>query len=137
MRLFVAALLCVAAFAQVKPLPPPGVAIPDADRAALTTRLEQLREKFAAQPDLVVRWKAVDWALRYNGFFKPEEVVKAKAILDEKFGEPGLFVHGYQSDIDDSVQPYGIVLPPSYSRNAKESGGSMSGFMAAAIRRPS
>lgn len=118
MRLFVAA-LCVAAFAQVKPLPPPGVAIPDADRAALIAHLEQLREKFTTQPDLAVRWKAVDWALRYNGFFKPEEVAKAKAILDEKFGEPGLFVHGYKSDIDDSVQPYGIVLPPSYSRNAK------------------
>lgn len=119
MRFSLPIILCATAFAQPKPLPPPGVAIPEADRAALTARLAELKEKFAANPDLAVRWKAVDWALRYNEFFKPEEVAKAKAILDEKFGQPNLLVHGFRSDIDDSIQPYGLILPDFYSPNVK------------------
>lgn len=107
-------------FAQpAKRIPPPGVEIAAQERSALRTMLDERRERWQANPDLAARWKAVDWALHYNEFFKVEETAKARAILDEKFGDAGLVVHGYRSEIDDSVQPYGIVLPESYSRSAK------------------
>ncbi|MDX2180223.1 MAG: prolyl oligopeptidase family serine peptidase [Bryobacteraceae bacterium] len=116
---FAAILLCAAAFAQVKTIPPPGIAIPDAARAELTALLAEKRARFHTSPDLQVRWKAVDWALRYNEFFKLEEIEKAKQLLDERFGQPGLIVHGFKSEIDDSVQPYGLVVPPSWSPHTK------------------
>jgi pimeloyl-ACP methyl ester carboxylesterase len=102
-----------------KRLPPAGIAISPNDRAALESKLSGLREEFLSNPDLAVRWKAVDWALRYNEFFKPEDVAKAHDILDKSFGKAGLSVHGFRSDIDDSLQPYGLVTPPSYSPNAR------------------
>ncbi len=119
MARLLAVLLSLAAFGQIKPFPPAGVAVSGSDRAALKTLLDQKRSKFALHPDLAMRIKAVDWALRYNEFFKPEDVAKARQILDENFGEPGLVVHAYKSRIDDSLQPYGVVLPRSWSKNAR------------------
>ncbi len=66
--------------AAVRPVPPPGIALPDADKAALTKGLGELRAaiddaaKVQAKnprladllPDLEIYHKAVDWALRYN-----------------------------------------------------------------------
>lgn len=111
-----AATLCAQ---QPKRIPPPGIPISAEDRAALEAKLRAVGEEFQANPDLAVRWKAVDWALRYNEFFKPEDVRKAHDLLDRDFGQPGLSVHGFRSDIDDSLQPYGLVTPPSYSPNAR------------------
>jgi pimeloyl-ACP methyl ester carboxylesterase len=111
-----AATLCAQ---QPKRIPPPGITISAEDRAALEARLRAVREEFQSTADLAVRWKAVDWALRYNEFFKPEDVGKAHDLLDRNFGQPGLSVHGFRSDIDDSLQPYGLVTPPSYTPNAR------------------
>ncbi len=119
MRSFFCLLVASTVLAQVKPLPPPGISISDSDRTALTQLVTESRKKLLAHPDLEVRIKAVDWALRYDEFFKPEEVAKAYAILDTQFGEPGLKVHGYRSEIDESIQPYGVVLPVSYSPSSK------------------
>jgi len=116
---FLVFVICGCALAQVKRIPPPGIVISEADRADLTAALTKLKPRFDSSLDLQIRWKAVDWALRYNEFFKPEDVAKARQILDEAFGQAGLIVHGFQSEIDDSVQPYGLVIPPSYSPNAK------------------
>ncbi len=115
-------LLTLSALAQAqKRIPPPGITISDADRAGLSRLLEQVKPQFQQQPDLAVRWKAVDWALRYNEFFRPEDLEKARLLLDPAFGHPNLQVHGFRSDIDDSWQPYGLVLPPSFAPNAKGS----------------
>jgi pimeloyl-ACP methyl ester carboxylesterase len=115
---FVLALAASLAAQPPRRIPPPGIAISAADRAALEAKLAAVREEFSASPDLAVRWKAVDWALRYGEFFKPEDVGKAHDLLDRNFGHPGLSVHGFRSDIDDSLQPYGLVTPPSYTPNA-------------------
>ncbi len=117
--LTLAALSTLGQAPQQKRIPPAGVAIPAPERAQLETLLAQKRAAFEKSPDLAVRVKAVDWALRYNEFFKPEDAGHAREILDEKFGQPGLVVHGFKSEIDDSIQPYGVVLPPSYSPTAK------------------
>ncbi len=114
------AVVSVLAFGQtVKRIPPPGIEISGDDRRELRALLDEKRQAFEASPDLAVRWKAVDWALRYDEFFKPEDVKKARDILDLQFGKPGLSAHGFRSAIDDSVQPYGLVTPASYSPNSR------------------
>lgn len=127
---------------SVRPIPPPGIAVPDADRARLTQGLSKLRtaidEAAKAQakhpmladllPDLEIYHKAVDWALRYNEVHKINELKSADELIAEglqraeafKSGQTpwtkqkGLVVRGYRSKIDGSVQPYGMVIPESY-----------------------
>lgn len=131
---------------NVRPIPPPGVAIPEAARQELTgavTRLgleiEALRKDLAGQPerlallpDLQIFHKAVDWALRYQEFFRTNEVDAARRELQEGFNRAaalrdskpywtearGLVVRGYVSRIDGSVQPYGLVVPEAFDPHA-------------------
>ncbi|MEZ5384649.1 MAG: prolyl oligopeptidase family serine peptidase [Prosthecobacter sp.] len=126
----------------VRPIPPLGVEVPEADRSRLTAGLQKLRaaidEAAKAQaknpqladllPDIEIYHKAVDWALRYNEVHKLGELKAADEIIAEglqraeafKNGESpwiqqkGLVVRGYRSKIDGSVQPYGLVIPESY-----------------------
>ncbi|MGL4553588.1 MAG: prolyl oligopeptidase family serine peptidase, partial [Gemmataceae bacterium] len=128
---------------KVRPVPPKGVAIPDKDRAALTEKLKTLKDALAAlpqalegkqaalldlTPDVAVFARAVEVALGHDEFFAPADVGKAHAALaaglarakDLAAGKPtwpaatGLVVRGYVSKIDGTVQPYGLVVPPSY-----------------------
>ncbi len=129
--------------ADVRPVPPPGVAVPDADRARLTEGLKKLRtaidDAAKAQsknpqladllPDIEIYHKAVDWALRYNEVHKLGELKNADELIAEglqraeqfKTGQApwtkqkGLVVRAYRSKIDGSVQPYGMIIPESYS----------------------
>ena len=131
--------LAAAAWAQApKPLPPAGIEIPAADRAELQAGLDRLHAAIASLhgnplvPDVLIYEKAVRYALEYREFFKPDEIAKAKALLEqgqERAAQlaagrapwttaTGLVVRGYISKIDHSVQPYGLVVPPSYSPDA-------------------
>jgi hypothetical protein len=129
--------------ANVRPIPPPGVEIPAADRDALTkgtVELKQLIEdakKAQAKnpkladllPDVEIFHKSVDWALRYNYFNKAGETKVGYEQLAEgkkraaalKAGDApwtrqkGLVVRAYRSKIDGSIQPYGMVIPESYT----------------------
>lgn len=124
---------------DVRPVPPAGIAVPEAERTALEAELKALRQAIDAAakaqaklphledllPDIEVYHKAVDWALRHNEFFKPEEFKAAHEQLAEGLGraqallkgetpwtkQTGLVVRGYRSKIDGSVQPYGMVVP--------------------------
>ncbi len=136
-------LLAGAVFAaEVKPIPPPGIAIPDADRAALAAEvaalgkeIDALRVALKAQPallallpDVMIFHKSVDWALRYDEFFEPKHLDAARQQLalgrqrakELRDGQPawnsvtGLVVRGYISKIDGSVQPYGLVIPADW-----------------------
>src|SRR6185436_6475708 len=136
-------LLTVAAIAQqppapVKPVPPIGVEVPAADRAELEAGLKRLQaatEKLKTNPllpDVLIYQEAVRYALQYSEFFNANEIPKAKvllqkgeerAILLEEGKAPwttatGLVVRGYVSKLDKSVQPYGLVVPASYSPTA-------------------
>jgi hypothetical protein len=76
---------------NVRPVPPPGVAVPEADKTALTLGLAELRKAIdeAAKsqaknprladllPDLEIYHKGVDWALRFNEVHKPQEIKAA------------------------------------------------------------
>jgi hypothetical protein len=136
------AVMCLAgaALAQpaIKSVPPAGIEISAADRTDLQAGLDILRAATARLhanpllPDVLIYQEAVRYALQYNEFFKADEVAKAKALLQQ--GEEraadlaqnrapwttatGLVVRGYISKIDHSVQPYGLVVPPSYSPTA-------------------
>jgi len=130
---------------KVRRIPPAGVAIPEDARAELTVRAAALRvrldgsaeawkgfpERVQYLPDAEVFWKAVDWALRYDEFFDVKQVEWARAQLSEGeqrlaaltkderpwLAQTGLVVRGYKSKIDHSVQPFGLVVPPSFNAN--------------------
>ena len=134
---------------QVRRVPPPGVAVPDGVRseladgvAKLGADLETLKGELAKKPALLARLpdvqiyhKAVDWALRYDEFFRTNELDAARLqlkIASERVAalragsapwttQTGLVVRGYRSRIDDSVQPYGLVVPASWSTNSPQS----------------
>lgn len=125
---------------KVRPVPPPGGEISEADRAELTLSAQKLRAKLddlAVQtnsanllPDAIIFFNAIDYALRYNEFLTPSnDVPAARKLLADGFkraeelaarkpswtNATGLVVRGYVSKIDGSVQPYGLVIPESFA----------------------
>ncbi|MGV2338791.1 MAG UNVERIFIED_CONTAM: hypothetical protein LVR18_33830 [Planctomycetaceae bacterium] len=78
--------------------------------------------------DIMIFERAVRCALDYNEFFDVKEFDRADELLAEGHrradellaGQPtwpsrrGLVVRGYISRIDQTVQPYGMVIPPTY-----------------------
>lgn len=138
--LFQLVLLGLPLYSQPAPksIPPPGIAVPAAERAALTAelaRVDAAAAKLANHPllpDLLVFREAVRFALQYDEFFKPAEIAAAHQMLrmaEERAAQlaagqapwttaTGLVVRGYVSKIDGSVQPYGLVVPASYSPTA-------------------
>jgi hypothetical protein len=80
-------------------------------------------------PDVEIFHKAVDWALRYNEFYNVKEVATAHALIQGRQSprrppcmmarprgttQTGPVARGYRSKIDGSVQPYGVVVPPTW-----------------------
>ena len=131
-----------------KRLPPAGIAIPDTARTELTAattalaaEISALRTALAAAsnarlltllPDVEIFHKAVDWALRYDEFFSLKEIATARHFLalgreraahlragrTPWLDATGLVVRGYRSNLDDSLQPYGLVVPAGWQRTA-------------------
>ena len=128
-------------------LPPPGIAIADADRAELTAGAADLKQEIdalatslkskpdllALLPDVEVFHKAIDWPLRYNEFYNVKEIATAKKVLaigKERAAQlakgehpwtaqTGQVVRGYRSKVDGSVQPYGVVVPANWKPEDK------------------
>jgi hypothetical protein len=94
-------------------VPPKGVAVPEADRAELQRGLEALAKN--PSPDVAVLHKAIDWALRYDEILDARDIAAAKALLKGDPPKPGLAVHAYRSKIDGSLQPYGMVIPATWT----------------------
>ena len=88
-------------------------------------------------PDVVIFTRAVDLAISLNGFYKEREVSDAQSLLKmaedrleavamgkrgieliayqaQQTGQTNLLVGGFRSRIDDSVQPYGLVVPSTF-----------------------
>jgi predicted peptidase len=127
----------------IRRIPPAGVAVADTDRTELQAGVEQLgkdiadlRQTLARQPalldllpDVQIFHNAVRYALAYDEFFKADEAGKARGLLKEGMERAaalragkvtwtkasGLIVRGYVSKIDGSVQPYGLVIPATYT----------------------
>ena len=129
--------------AETPRVPAVGIEIPEDTRLALRERtdalgqaIDQLRDQLTETPpllrflpDVQVYRKAVDWALRHRLFFKEGEFKTAEELLAEGTErakqlangktpwtrQPGLIVRGYISRLDGSLQPYGLVIPQSFS----------------------
>ncbi|MDX1931885.1 MAG: prolyl oligopeptidase family serine peptidase [Capsulimonadales bacterium] len=124
---------------DIRPVPPPGIALSATERAELEALLVPLTAEIARLqtdlkskpallrflPDVRVYEKAVRYALTYNEFFHARELATAKELIAAgmerakalRNGETpwmrqaGPIVLGYVSKIDDSIQPYGLVVP--------------------------
>jgi len=126
---------------QVRRVPKLGVDVSEADRQELSdglqslqVKIEQLRGANTALvndllPDVQIFHRAVDQALRFQEFFDAKEVPVGKALLQQGHQradqllagqapwtkQTGLVVRGYLSKIDQTVQPYGLVIPADYN----------------------
>lgn len=131
---------------NVRRIPKIGVDVPDADRQELEqglksladqiTRLKQSNDPSIKKllPDVLIFHRAVDQALRYREFFDVKEIPVGKVLLkqglqraEQLLGgkapwteQTGLVVRGYVSQIDQTVQPYGLVIPASYDFSGKK-----------------
>lgn len=132
---------------NVRRQPPPGVKIYDDviwksltdETARLAAAIEAARAELAGKkspllaflPDVQIFHKAVDWALRYDEFYDVKQTEWAAQQLKDGFArlealqkgatpwlqQSGLVPRGYVSKIDGSVQPFGVVVPPSFNAN--------------------
>jgi pimeloyl-ACP methyl ester carboxylesterase len=127
----------------IRPVPPPGIALAEPDRAALQSEVDALGAQIAALkrvlkdrpellrrlPDVQIFYNAVRYPLTYNEFFNSREPETARRLLAQGreraaalqsgktpwLEQSGLVVLGYTSRIDDSVQPYGMVVPSTWT----------------------
>ncbi|WP_010586761.1 prolyl oligopeptidase family serine peptidase [Schlesneria paludicola] len=125
---------------QVRRVPKLGIDVPEADRAELTAGLQDLQKKIdhlrqlksdkvnSLLPDVLIYHRAVDQALRYQELFDAKEIPIAKKLLQQGIQradeltagdapwtrQTGTVVRGYISKLDQTVQPYGLVVPASY-----------------------
>jgi pimeloyl-ACP methyl ester carboxylesterase len=127
---------------KVRPVPPPGIEIPANVRAELQKgasdlgkEIDELRKALTKKPalldflpDVQIYYNAVHYALKYNEFYSPAEVTAAKGLLQQgherarslRDGQvpwnsaTGPVARGYRSQIDGSVQPYGLIVPASF-----------------------
>jgi dienelactone hydrolase len=128
----------------VKPVPPAGIPVPDADRRALENGLGALGQqikKLRAEPqaavhlpDVEIFYQAVRVALDHDEFFATEDLAKARKLLELGatraralaarrpfwLTELGPKALGYVSALDGSVQPYGLYLPPTFSERSPQ-----------------
>ena len=140
MRVLATLLLTIGLYAaEIRPVPPPGVPVPPNDKTDLEAGLPPARVEYPTTcgvklvPDVQIFYDAVRFALENGEFFRPEEIARAKELLrqgqscadDLTQGRApwttatGLVVRGYVSKIDKSVQPYGLVIPPSFVPDRK------------------
>ncbi len=131
-----------AAGKAVPRMPPPGIVLPPEVKtelaegaSSLEKEIVELRAVLQSKPELLellpdveIYQNAVQYALEDNIFYKTNEFAGARKLLDEgrqrasslRQGHApwntatGLVARGYRSRIDGSVQPYGLVVPPSY-----------------------
>ncbi|HQX51512.1 MAG TPA: prolyl oligopeptidase family serine peptidase [Planctomycetaceae bacterium] len=126
---------------NVRRIPELGVTVPEERANAMREKLARLEEKIeqirsgndakakALLPDVMIFERAVRCALDYNEFFDVKEfdkadellqtgMIRAGRLLNGDSGwltDKGLVVRGYISRIDQTVQPYGLVIPPTYA----------------------
>jgi dienelactone hydrolase len=124
---------------NVRRIPKLGIEVSQEQRDSLENGLEKLQQairQLAGKkdartsdllPDVEIFYKAVHDALTYQEFFDSKDVRAAESLLTEGLlraqqlaagqapwtTQTGLVVRGYRSRIDQSVQPYGLVIPAS------------------------
>jgi pimeloyl-ACP methyl ester carboxylesterase len=125
---------------KVRPIPQLGVEVPADKKAKLEAGLAEFKQQIDALrakdeksrdllPDVEIYYRAVHDGLVYRELLDPKEIDQAFALLDigKKRAadlaegkapwttQTGLVVRGFVSRLDNSVQPYGLHIPESYS----------------------
>lgn len=119
-------------------VPEEGIDIPanvrerlQAQVTGLESKIDELRSSNASErllPDVEIYRNAVRYALHQNIFREQSEFQVAETLVAQGIERAnqleqgktpwatatGLVVRGYRSRIDDSVQPYGLVVPDSF-----------------------
>lgn len=121
----------------VRPIPPAGIELKPEDRSELKQQLKRLstaigklqssKSEFvkASLPDVLIFERAVAQALEHNEFFRANDVAGARRVLAAGLERAhqlaqeqapwttatGLVVRGFVSELDGTVQPYGLVIP--------------------------
>ncbi len=135
MRTLVCVLVSAAALAAQTPPRPPYTPTPDESRqlkdktAELATLLAKV-EKNPLYPDAAVYLKAATFIVKHEGeFFTPAYLKDTLTALDTGIARAkelaagtaswttakGRIVRAYRSRVDGSIQPYGLVIPDSYT----------------------
>ncbi len=120
---------------QVRPVPPVGMEFPATRtqpllEAALALQAEAPKQAPRAPllADVLIYGKAVEWAIAYKELYQEKHLSVAETLLAEgkarleklRLGQTpwlqagGLVVRAYRSRIDRSIQPYGLVFPPTW-----------------------
>jgi hypothetical protein len=128
-------------------MPPEGIPIPTEIKndlengvSSLGREIDDLKKSLQSQPalldllpDVQIYYNAVRYALEDNIFYSTNDFSAARKLLDEGHARArslrdgqapwnsatGLIVRGYKSKVDGSIQPYGLVIPPSFNPSAK------------------
>lgn len=124
---------------SVRPVPPPGIVLAEADRAELDAGLAALGrdiealaarpEAVALLPDVEIYRTAVRTAVVHGELFAVEDIAEARTQLAAGrerarllalgqapwLVQPGATALGYVSRLDGSVQPYGLVIPATWT----------------------
>lgn len=125
-------------FENVRRVPKIGVEVPEVDLAELKAGMDKLGALLGELnvnhpddpriPDVEIFFRAVFQAVHFQEFFDAKEIPVAKKLLQigteraEQLlagqapwtQQTGLVVRGYRSKIDQTVQPYGLVIPEDY-----------------------
>lgn len=113
-------------------IPPAGIDVPAVELkrieealAKAESRVDTAKASKALKADVAVYTKAVRYAVDHGEFFDAKDTGRALDLLktaNQRLDEiaarkapwtkaTGLVVRGYQSKLDDSYQPYGLVIP--------------------------
>lgn len=125
-------LACFPAAAQK--FDPPSSKTPNAATLKLIQeKTAKLKEAVAdLHADLTVFVKAAEWIVRHEEWYTVDSVKQTFAILEEglkraEFAKAGkrpwleaegqMVARGYESNVDESIQPYGVVYPHDYGKD--------------------
>ena len=101
---------------NIRPVPPPGIEVPAAERAeleadiaALGKEIEALRAELKGKPallellpDVQIYHNAARYALGYNEFYKPEEIKLAKQVIENFEGD--LDLQEYRDEYQEELR---------------------------------
>jgi len=126
--------------------PPEGISIPSDIKSELESgvstlehEIDDLKKSLQSEPtlldllpDVQIYFNAIRYALDDNIFYSTNDFSAARKLLDEGHARarslrdgqapwnsaPGLIVRGYKSKVDGSIQPYGLVVPSTFTPTA-------------------
>jgi len=145
---------------SVREIPPKGITLEPEARQALLWRCKAIRTQWQSigsklkgqentaelarlktlEPEVLVFPRAVELAIEFDQFYRPQDLQSASNLLDEATqriirisngadwpevvgldSETGTrsIIGGYKSEIDDSFQPYGLVVPANFHRSSE------------------